>query len=246
MCPHVEQGKLFPHPLIAGHSWDLLNVQGQVCGQNRLFDDLQCGLILLDGEAAEDLVPLHKRRKPPSALHRSTPQDSVENAVTDKPRAWVLESYTWTTCCLRVNAWCYADPPLPGPGLLGNSSLLLVPHLLCLSANCPYSRPPSSLNTNYLAMGSLLTIFPNASEVWKLKATLMKNGMVKLQNNWWLTNFFSMAFVINPVTLGTHLCNFNNIKSTAYSWWEERTVWNQEGLFKRGWSPGKHSIIVTT
>lgn len=70
-----ETHTLFPHPLIAGHWGDLLNVQGQVRGQNRLLDDLQRRLILFDGEAAEDLVPLYKRRKPSSAPHGRPPRE---------------------------------------------------------------------------------------------------------------------------------------------------------------------------
>lgn len=36
----------------------LLHVQGQVCGQNSPLDHLQSGLVLIQGQAAQDLVSL--------------------------------------------------------------------------------------------------------------------------------------------------------------------------------------------
>lgn len=38
--------------------WYLLHVQGQVCGQNSPLDHLQSGFVLVQGQAAQDLVSL--------------------------------------------------------------------------------------------------------------------------------------------------------------------------------------------
>lgn len=40
----------------------LLHVQGQVCGQNSPLDHLQSGLVLVQGQAAQDLVSLDTER----------------------------------------------------------------------------------------------------------------------------------------------------------------------------------------
>ena len=43
--------------------WYLLHVQGQVSGQNSPLDHLQSGLVLIQGETAQDLVSLEKERE---------------------------------------------------------------------------------------------------------------------------------------------------------------------------------------
>lgn len=43
--------------------WYLLHVQGQVSGQNSPLDHLQSGLVLVQGETAQDLVSLEREKQ---------------------------------------------------------------------------------------------------------------------------------------------------------------------------------------